>query len=210
MFFEPPTEEEESAAPSRPELPAWCAPPPDEMGAVIVSGLLLARTPNVVLILPTIEAFSGGCLLNVDIVTRRHTMSPGEYETLQTGLHLPLITGASAGKPLPDNLLRFGVRFADGTKTTTVGQRFDRLRLQQDPPPPPRLTLLIGSFSMRSGPEDDNVSTMRLWLWPLPPPEVFELAAEWPAAGVELTLAQLDGAAIGAGARQAAPYWPEA
>ncbi|WP_157248038.1 hypothetical protein [Nonomuraea typhae] len=178
------------------------------MGAVIVSGLLLARTPNVVLALPTIEAFSGGCLLNVDIGTRRQTLSPDDYQALQMGMHVSTFTGVGRGKPLPDTLLRYGVRFADGAKATTVGQKLDRLRLQQDPPPPPRLTLLIGAFSMRSGGDDDTVTTQRLWLWPLPPPEVFELAVEWPAGGVELTLTELDGTAIASAARRAAPYWP--
>jgi hypothetical protein len=49
-----------------------------------------------------------------------------------------------------------------------------------------------------------------LWLWPLPPAEAFEFAVEWPSGGIELTIAELDGAAIEAAASRSAPYWPEA
>ncbi|MEV1004975.1 hypothetical protein [Nonomuraea sp. NPDC050202] len=42
-----------------------------------------------------------------------------------------------AERPLPDQLLRFGVRFAGGAKATTVGRRLNRTRLPQEPPPAP-------------------------------------------------------------------------
>jgi hypothetical protein len=48
-----------------------------------------------------------------------------------------------------------------------------------------------------------------LWLWPLPPAEAFEFAVEWPLGGIELTITELDGAAIVAAASRSASYWPE-
>jgi hypothetical protein len=48
-----------------------------------------------------------------------------------------------------------------------------------------------------------------LWLWPLPPAEAFEFAVEWPFGGIDLTIVELDGAAIVVVARRSAPYWPE-
>lgn len=50
---------------------------------------------------------------------------------------------------------------------------------------------------------------MGLWLWPSPPRESFERAVEWPIGGVELSIVELDVAAIAAAAQLAAPYWPE-
>ncbi|WP_329424181.1 hypothetical protein OG339_27740 [Streptosporangium sp. NBC_01495] len=44
----------------------------------MTSGLVLARTPDIVITLPTIQAFRTGCLMNVDIAMRRHTMSAAE------------------------------------------------------------------------------------------------------------------------------------
>jgi hypothetical protein len=208
MFFEPSSAQEEQTRPPTPGLPAWYAPSAEEMGAVMVSGLVLARTPNVVITVPTIQAFSVGCLLNVDIVMRRHTMPLDDFQALQLSVYPHMIRGVSAGR-LPDELLRFGVRFADGAKATTVGQRFDRTQLPQDPPPGPRLSWLLGGMSMRSGDEDAGVIPMGLWLWPSPPREIFELGVEWPAGGVELSIVDLDGAAIASAAHQSAPYWPD-
>ncbi|GGP12589.1 hypothetical protein LDL08_18985 [Nonomuraea glycinis] len=80
MFFEPPSEQEELTRSPRPGLPAWYAPPSDEMGGVVVSGLALARTPNIAVTLPTIQAFEIGCLMNVDIVMRPHTLSADDFQ----------------------------------------------------------------------------------------------------------------------------------
>ncbi|NRQ38193.1 hypothetical protein HII36_41145 [Nonomuraea sp. NN258] len=209
MFFEPPPAEDESARPAKPEWPPWSAPPSDEMGAVIVSRLVLARTPNVAIVVPTIQAFSTGCLINADVVTRRHSLSPDDFQSLQMAVFPHMVAGVKADQPLPDRLLRFGVRFADGTKATTVGQRLDRTRLPQDPPPGPHLSMLLPSMSMRSGDDDAAVLTWGLWLWPSPPRERFELAVEWPAGGVELSIVELDGAAIADAAQRAVSYWAE-
>lgn len=178
------------------------------MGGVVVSGLVLARTANIAVTLPTIQAFETGCLMNVDIVMRPHTLSLEDVQALQLSVYPHMVTGVRAGQ-LPDNLLRFGVRFADGAKATTVGQRFDRTQLPQEPPPGPRLSWLFGGVSMRSGSDDNSVITMGLWLWPSPPRETFELGVEWPAGGIELSIVNLDGAAIGSAAQQSVPYWPE-
>jgi hypothetical protein len=179
------------------------------MGAVLVSGLVLARTPNVAITVPTIQAFSTGCLINVDIVTRRQALSSDDFQALQLAVFPHMITGVRAGQPLPDQLLRFGVRFAGGAKATTVGQRLDRTQLPQDPPPGPHLSLLLPGMSMRSGDDDAGVMTWGLWLWPSPPRERFELAVEWPVGGIELSIVELDGAAIAAAAQQVVSYWPE-
>ncbi|GAA3703963.1 hypothetical protein GCM10022224_082000 [Nonomuraea antimicrobica] len=179
------------------------------MGAVMVSRLALARTPNVAITLPTIQAFSTGCLINVDIVTRRQALSPDDFQALQLSVFPHMIIGVRADGPLPGQLLRFGVRFADGAKATTVGQRLDRTQLPQTPPPGPQLSLLLPGMSMRSGDEDADVLTMGLWLWPSPPRESFEFAVEWPVGGIELSIVELDGAAIADAAQHAAPYWPE-
>ena len=37
-----------------------------------------------------------------------------------------------------------------------------------------------------------------MWLWPLPPPEPFEFAVEWPAFDVPLTFNEIDGGEINA------------
>ncbi|GAA1684969.1 hypothetical protein GCM10009733_097150 [Nonomuraea maheshkhaliensis] len=209
MFFEPPPAREDDSPAPRPGLPVWYAPPADQAGRVTLLGVVLARTPNAVITLSAITAFSTGCLLNVEVATRRHTLSADDYQALQMSLFPIMVPGLTSGRPLPEALLRFGVRFADGTKATTVGQRFERSRFTQEAPPGPCLFWLPGGMSMRSGDENAaSVVPVGLWLWPLPPKEHFELAVEWPAGGVELGFTSLDGSAVAAAAERSAPYWP--
>ncbi|MGR6913166.1 hypothetical protein ACU635_02800 [[Actinomadura] parvosata] len=98
---------------------------------------------------------------------------------------------------MPDRVLRWGVRYADGTKLTTLDERGF--------PPTGPLLLLSPAGDVMTGTLHSGV---RLWLWPLPPPEPFELAVEWPLGGIGLTIVELDGAAIAEAARRSAPYWP--
>jgi hypothetical protein len=44
----------------------------------------------------------------------------------------------------------------------------------------------------------------------LPPAEAFEFAVEWPVGDIELTIAELDGAAIVAASGRSGYYWPVA
>jgi hypothetical protein len=179
------------------------------MGELVVSGLVLARTANAAITLPTIQVFSTGCLMNVNIALRGHALSSEDYNALQMAIFPHLSTGTRAGR-LPDSLLRFGVRFTGGAKATTVGQRFEGPPPSQDPPPGPRLSWLLGGLSQRSGDEDAAVVIVGLWLWPLPPLEVFELGVEWPIGGIELSIVELDGSALVAAARHSPVlYWPE-
>ncbi|MFI6900652.1 hypothetical protein ACIBKY_05300 [Nonomuraea sp. NPDC050394] len=176
---------------------------------VLVSELMLARTRDIAMIVQTIQAFSTGCLINVDVVTRPHSPASAGDSTLTRAIYQHMVTGVKAGGPLPDDLLRFGVRFADGSKATTIGQRVSKRYPPSAPPPEePQISWLLPGMSMRSGPEDSSVIVAGLWLWPSPPAEPFELAVEWPAGGIELTFAEVDGAAIASAAGRSLPYWP--
>ncbi|WP_433250617.1 hypothetical protein ACQPYK_04480 [Streptosporangium sp. CA-135522] len=98
------------------------------------------------------------------------------------------------------------VRFPDGSKATTVDDRAD---FDEWPPPRPEGPILRRNGGGGGSGDDRFVSSSwSLWLWPLPPPEPFEFAVEWPLYEVPLTFTELDGAAIAAAAGRAQPYWP--
>ena len=99
------------------------------------------------------------------------------------------------------------MRYADGTKATTVEQHRRRAPASADPPAGPLLSWSPGSSGMRG--RELGFSGFGLWLWPLPPAETFQFAVEWPFGGIELTIAELDSAAIAAAARRSAYYWPD-
>ena len=90
---------------------------------------------------------------------------------------------------------------------TTVGQQWRPAPSSDDPPAGPLLCWVPGSGGMHG--RESGFSNFGLWLWPLPPAEPFEFAVEWPFGGIDLTFAELDGAAIVAAARRSARYWPE-
>ncbi len=66
-----------------------------------------------------------------------------------------------------------------------------------------------GAGRRHARPGEVGLSRFGLWLWPLPPAEAFQFAVEWPLGGIELTIAELDGAAIATAATGSAYYWPE-
>lgn len=207
MFFEPlPAGEEAAAVGFLPELPPWSGPPALESAAVLAVEQTVARSPNVVLRLPTIQAFRTGCVLDVDIVSRQGERSEDEWWDLRT-FSFGRQYGARGGAPLPYKLLRLGVRYADGRKATTIDPLPRRTQDHDDPPAGPLLSWRPRSSGMHG--REVGFSAFGLWLWPLPPAEAFEFAVEWPLGGIELTIIELDGAAIAAAASRSAFYWPD-
>ncbi|WP_440101746.1 hypothetical protein [Streptosporangium sp. H16] len=207
MFFDPvPTEQEPSFG--RPELPPWSAPPSVETGAVLAVERVVARSPNVVVLLPTIRVFSTGCMLEVEVVSRQGDLSAQDWWYLHMGgSPFAQAAGPRGGAQPPDSLLRLGVRFADGAKATTVEQLRNRMSPFGEPPAGPTLAWSPVGSGMRGG--EFGFSDFGLWLWPLPPAETFEFAVEWPLGGIELTIVELDGAAIVSAAGRSAHYWPD-
>lgn len=189
-----------------PERPLWSGPPALETGAILAVEQTVARSPNVVLRVPTIRAFRTGCMLDVEVVSRQAGLSEDDWWDLHSSAHIRSLE-LRGGVPLPRKLLRLGVRYADGRKATTIEQRPRRTQAHDDPPAGPLLSYQPGNSGMHG--RELGFSGLGLWLWPLPPAEAFEFAVEWPFGGVGLTIIELDGAAIVAAASRSASYWPE-
>ena len=206
-FFEPLPSVEETDVGREHCLPPWDSPPISESGTVIATGCMVGRSTNVIVTVPTIRAFHAGCLLDVETVLRQGTLSADEWWDLRMSA---LQLGWSGGGQLPERLLRFGVRYADGRKATTVRPQRRRGLAGDDPPASPLLTWRPGgSRGHRSVGGQFGLNHFALWLWPLPPAEAFEFAVEWPSAGIELTIVEFDGAAIEFAARSSTSYWPD-
>ena len=209
MFFEPLPAGEEPALRGWPEPPPWCGPPALETGVVLAVERTVARSANVVVLLPTIRVFRSGCMLDVEVVSRQGTLSEDDWWNLHMSVYGGLLR-KRGGARLPDKLLRLGVRYADGTKATTIEQHRRGAPTSDDPPAGPLLSWSPGgSGGTRRGGEEVSFSHFGLWLWPLPPGESFEFAVQWPFGGIGLTIVELDGTAIVAAAGRSAPYWPD-
>jgi hypothetical protein len=154
-----------------------------------------------VVALTDVVAYPSGCQFTVQLAARRKTLPDDQWRDLRElffGERWP------SGR---NEMLRCGVQFADGTKATNVDSQawWDGL-LPISPPAPPVFIEAGGG----GGEASDNQlrSSPGYWLWPLPPPEPFTFAVEWPAAGIELTMTEIDGAAIVTASQAAEPFWP--
>ncbi|MEO3813021.1 hypothetical protein ABGB17_28800 [Sphaerisporangium sp. B11E5] len=207
-FFTAPPPRESAPVVERPS-PAWTGPPSGVLGAMCPLDVILFQSDDLVIALPGATVFPEGAKLHVRMGVRRRAGTDDNAWRTRRELvmrgphHVPLHPGA----PLDDALLRLGVRFPDGGKATTVDGRPD---YDEWPPPRPDHPVLRFDGGGGGSGASDDVATghWSLWLWPLPPPERFEFAVEWPSCGVPLTFTALDGQAIVAAAGRARPFWP--
>lgn len=166
-------------------------------------GRVVARSEHVAVFLPAIRAFSTGCMLEVEIVTRQAGLPEDEWWDLRLSVHRGY--RGFQGPRLPDKLLRLGVRFPDGGKATTLDRGRDGRG--DEPPAGPVLSWWPGSSGTRDAGEL-GFNHFGLWLWPVPPTAGFEFAVEWPLGGIAETIVELDGATIAAAAARPGYYWP--
>lgn len=115
---------------------------------------MVARSANVVVRVPVIRAFRPGCMLDVEVVSRQGTLSDDDWWDLHLSVHRGLII-SPVGNQLPDKLLRLGVRYADGTKATTIEQDRRQTPAPADPPAGPLL-------SWSPGPAMDQLTIRRV------------------------------------------------
>jgi hypothetical protein len=202
MFFEAPAAGEVPPRPDFPELPTWAFPPDQEVGAVVAIDRVVARSANVVIVLPFARVFSTGCMLTVETALRQGDLTAEAWWDLHMSGHIGF-PYESRGEPPPDRLLRLGVRYPDGTKLTTLREP-PTARGQE--PEGPVLTLTPASSGSRGW--GSMFQSLGLWLWPLPPAETFEFAVQWPVGGIVETIVELDGAVIAGASARSQLYWP--
>ena len=111
---------------------------------------------------------------------------------------LPGIAPVELVIALTDELLRFGVQFADGRKATNLDPR------AHDPDQEPDRPVL--NYHGGGG---GLAWDMGHWVWPLPPPGPFTFVCEWPARGIAESGAEIDAGSILEAAGRAVILWPD-
>jgi hypothetical protein len=189
-------------------LPSWMGPPESVLGHTVDISRTLFHSEALAIVLTSAVVFPEGVKLNIRVAARpvegmnKDTWWERRDLMFERGRH-----SSRPGKPLAGEVLRFGVRFPDGGKATTVDGR--PYHGGEWPPPRPAGPVLQHHGGGGGGGGDRFISlSWNLWLWPLPPAGPFEVAVEWPAFDVPLTFTEVDGAAIAAAAEHARPYWP--
>ena len=159
-------------------------PPDDVLSAIVPIGQFLIRAERVIVALSHVSVYPNGCMLDLRASARGHDAASNIFENMA-----------------------FTAQFGTGTNVVMHDKTSPRSR----PDGKPALVLmqygLEGDFNVAD--EDDRRAdcTLRLWLYPLPPPEPGTLSIVLPSLGPGPASCPLDGRAIVAGAAEAQPYW---
>jgi hypothetical protein len=178
--------------------PRWLGPPEDSFGVLVPLRLVVVRTADLAVAIPSATGYRNGFGFELAI---RRAAAEGDAFALDRTLHWL----GREGSPPPE-VLRVGVQFADGQKATSLESWWDYFEPQdaaQAPPPGPVLV-------PQGGAGGERVRSQSYWVWPLPPDGPLAFVVEWPALGVPLTQARVDGALIRQAAAQDEGLWPAA
>lgn len=181
--------------------PAWFGPPEEELGAVVPLGLVVGRSEQAVIALSHVVVHSTGVAFEVTALARG--LADADANRLFHEQHL----FDEQGEP-PEAFLRFGLELPGGARVSNLAGRAARRRYTSPDVEPDGPVFVQhgggggsaggGRISMRPG----------YWLWPLPQPGPIGIVVEWPALGVSLSRAALDGAELVAAVERVVPLWP--
>jgi hypothetical protein len=180
------------------ETTSWQGPPTEVLGQAMPIQRFVARTDHAVVALHYVVAFPEGCVLTLRLAVRRGSLDDSAWQGV-LGSHY-----GHDDRTATDGGLKFGVRFSDGSRATTVEHAFRGWAPVSDRPQPP---MLVEAGSDSSSNDQYFDSHQRLWLWPLPPPGPFEFVVQWQSMGLDLTSTTLDGSAVLRAADHALPFW---
>ena len=169
--------------------------PDNILGEPVAINLLLARSPKAAVSVQHVTAFPTGFEFRVVARCRLD----GELWDPMHGLAgfrgRPGVTGGE----MSDEILRFGIQFADGSKATSLGPPMigPSDKTQKGP-------ILQHGGGSSGGP----VAEMTFWVWPLPPAGPLVFVCEWPKYRIPLTRKEIDAGLIRDAAKLAIELWP--
>jgi hypothetical protein len=193
-FFEPPARPPAGVARAvAVSPPAWLGPPHNVLPGIAPVQLIIARTDQTVVAVAGIQAYPAGFSFTLHL--RLRNLSAREER------QLPYLLDRAdlEDDPLADDVLRFGVQFADGGKATNLD------RPSYDPEHEPDRPVLREHGGGGGGAWWD----MDLWVWPLPPAGPFAFVCAWPGRGIAESRVETDAGMILEAAGRAVTLWPD-
>lgn len=178
--------------PPRPkvERPPWDGPPRGVLPGHSAQRAVLFRTGDGLLLVHRFLAYPNGIEATLSLFVRGDA-APRVGE-IPWELH-----GHPGDGSLPDEFLRFGVLFSDGSKWTNLNWGYPAMGEEPSGP------LLLG----RGGHGGQDDWEIRYWLWPLPPPGKLTFFTSWPLLGIPEQHAEVDADEIRARAEDAETIW---
>jgi hypothetical protein len=163
--------------------PSWM-PPDDVLSAIVPAGQFLIRAERIIVALSHLSVYPNGCMLDVRACARGPAVAFDVFERVV-----------------------FKAQF--GAEMTAVMDDEDAYRRRSAGRP----ALVLMQYGQQGdtadfSAEDRRVdSTLRLWLYPLPPAEPGTLSIISPDLGPGAARCPLDGRAIVAASAEAQPFW---
>lgn len=194
-FFEQPKPPPPPPPRERHRTPPWLAAPSDILPGVVPLELVLARTPKVAVCVSRLGAYPSGFELDLITIAADDT---DELDPLFFEGHR--FRGGRRAGEIANEMLRFGVEFADGTKATNTAEQplvspgghattvhLTAANGSREPREPVGPVLMTGGGGGGGGHWRQSV-----WIWPLPPPGRLTFVCQWTAANIELTRRDVD------------------
>ena len=183
-FFDPQppgrTPDDETLGPEHGPWESWYSIPP----AVISTQLVLAQTDDAAVVISDLHVYDTGFLIHLHAVTRL-PMSRRRFRAMYDW---------AGEETVADEMLRFGVQFADGGIATNLDHDRQTSGVELRP----------GGGT--GGPTRiDDAYTVR----PLPPAGPLRMVCQWPTFEIDETSHEIDGTLIRDAARNARQLWPE-
>lgn len=190
-FFKEP---EPVEPPPRPERPEWAGPPYGVLPVASTHRAVLAHTSEVFVCLDDFRSYPNGVHFAMKILLREPKLSHRSEVEMPMGPPVDAMT---------DDLIRFGVSFADGSKWTNLDEhpRFGD----------PHDGAFNGPVVLSQGGGGGHGEWRFLyWMWPLPPTPAMTFVVSWPAQGIDEAKVDVDTNEIRAAANEAEVVWPNA
>ena len=178
-------------------MPPWLGAPKGVLPGIVPLELVLARTAQVAVCVTRLGAYASG--FDLDLVTMAGEEADGLDPLLFEGRRLRHRRRREGAEAIPEEMLRFGVEFADGGKATNTADQplanlaggtmsVSTMTSRSDPPREPAGPVL----SLGGGGGGGGNWRQSAWIWPLPPAGRLTFVCQWPEANIELTRHDID------------------
>ena len=175
------------------ERPVWSGPPTGVLPGYSAQKAVVFKTEDTLLVVHRFLVYPNGVEFTLSLLLRDASYELGD---VPWELH-----GHPRRRPrsdsIPDEFLRFGILFSDGTKWTNLDWR------HPSPHEEPSGPVITG----RGGGGGGDQWEMGYWMWPLPPEGDMTFVASWPVRDIAEQRAEVDATEIRNRADEAETIW---
>jgi hypothetical protein len=175
------------------ERPVWSGPPTGILPGYSAQRAVLFKTQDSLFVVHRFLVYPNGLEFTLTLLLRDPS-----YELGDTPWELHARPRARArSDSIPDEFLRFGILFSDGTKWTNLDWRYPSPHEEPSGP----------VISGRGGGGGGDSWEMDYWMWPLPPEGSMTFVASWPVRNIPERHAEVDATEIRERADEAETIW---